>query len=530
MAFGRALRRRLEGVEPLGVAPGAEEVRDLVLEKAERPREAARGVAEGVPGVPARLFEEAGSGGERADLGRAVGEGVDAREEPDPGRLRVFGASLLEEPGGPGGLLRDARLLRREELSLPGEEQAFQRGRAVGAGPAGVGEGARDGADRGEEGRARRPGRHLQGLLPERLAYGGRSLPFGGARLLAAGGALGSAHRVARQVHPVVPLVRRGRVEVDEREVRGEHGFVAGAARDEPGDPGEEEIANRGAAHEPPEPLAGAPAAVPVFGERRDVLGDRAVAIAQLFLQDSRLEGVETRLPEARPPFRQDVEGLAEAAVVPEGGRRLQDCSGVAGRGSEDLPERLSCRGGPFEVLPHFADRRPEGRRVGGGRRGAGGNPLGGGGALGGERRERAFEGDRVVGPDGVAGVGLREGLGERYGPLEARQADPAIEEEEALDGGLRRRFLEPPQERLERPLLHEGVEKAAAPRRIGPEDGVTAEGEERVVDDRTILHVPRPLRLHRVEGRTGQEAGLGPFENGRARRETLERAEREEV
>ena len=198
-----------------------------------------------------------------------------------------------------------------------------------------------DGADRREEGGARRPGRHLERLLPERLADGDRPLPFGGARRLAAGGALGAAHRVARQVHPVVPLVRPGRVEVDERQVRGEHGFVARAARDEPGDSGEEEIANRGPAHEPPEPLPGAPAAVPVFGERRDVFGDRAVAIAQLFLQDPRLEGVKGGLPEARPPFREDLEGLAEPAVVPEGGRRLQDRLGAAGRSGEDLPECL---------------------------------------------------------------------------------------------------------------------------------------------------------------------------------------------
>ena len=135
VALGRALGRRLEGVEALGVAPGAEEVRDLVLEEAERPGEAARGVAEGAAGVSARRLEEAGVGGEGAELRRAVGEGVDAREEPDPGRLRVFGASALEEPGGSGGLLRDTRLLRREELGLAGQEKALEGGRAVGAGP-----------------------------------------------------------------------------------------------------------------------------------------------------------------------------------------------------------------------------------------------------------------------------------------------------------------------------------------------------------------------------------------------------------
>src|SRR5690606_13259245 len=99
-----------------------------------------------------------------------------------------------------------------------------------------------------------------------------------------------------------------------EREVGDESALVRGAPGDEPFDPGDEERADRGAAREAREPLPGPPAAVSLLGEGGDLLRQRAVAVAELLLQDAGLERVERRPPDPLPPLVEEPPGLREAA------------------------------------------------------------------------------------------------------------------------------------------------------------------------------------------------------------------------
>jgi hypothetical protein len=121
--------------------------------------------------------------------------------------------------------------------------------------------------------------------------------------------------------------------------------------------------------------------------------------------------------------------------------------------------------------------------------------------------------------------VGLAERFGERDGALEAREARPAVQEEDALDGGLPGDLLEPAEERFQLALPHERVEEPAPTGLVGEEDGVAARREEGGVDDGPVLRLAGTPGEEVVEGGARQEARLGAVERGGARREALEGA-----
>jgi hypothetical protein len=219
-------------------------------------------------------------------------------------------------------------------------------------------------------------------LPPDRGADDGGARLLGGARRFAPFRALRPADRVARQVHPVVPLRRLRRGERRERKVRRERGLVRGDAGGEPVDSREEEVPDDGSSGETGEAPSGATAGVPLAGERRDVLRERAVAVAELLLEDARLERVEPGAAEPLPPLVEDLPRLGEAAVVPERGRDLEDRVGVSRRGSEYLAERLARRLGRSRSCHISPTGVRNGEGVGRGGRGPGRDPLGRGRAV----------------------------------------------------------------------------------------------------------------------------------------------------